>query len=166
MDNDSDPLLTKVNLNHDLSEIFPAIRSEEDLDFISNRYFRRAFRLVLDHPFRDDVLSLHACVIVRGGSILSEGINTPIRNSYVMRFGPHQNCSVHAETSALLRGRNRGVDLRGSVAYIVRLRKKDSTIAMSRPCPFCQETLRKFGIRRVKYSTLGGFAAESVSKFS
>jgi deoxycytidylate deaminase len=163
---DGDPLLTELDLNHDLSKIIPAIRSEQDLDCISNRYFRRAFKLVLEHPFRSDVLSLHACVIVRGGSILSEGINTPIRSSYVMRFGPHPNCSVHAETAALLRGRNRGVDLRGGVAYIVRLRKKDSAIAMSRPCSFCQETLRKFGIRRVKYSTLGGFMAESVSKFS
>lgn len=166
MSNDGDPLLRSLDTNADLSEILPTVRSEDDLEYITNRYFRRAFKLVLDHPFRDNVLSLHGCVIVRGGSILSEGINTPIRNSYVMRFGPHPNCSVHAETAALLKGRNRGVDLRGSVAYIVRLRKKDSTIAMSRPCPFCQETLRKFGIRRVKYSTLGGFASESVSKFS
>lgn len=162
---DGDPLL-RINHNADLSSHLLSIRSEEDLDLVSNRFFRRAFRLILDHPFRNNVLSLHACVIVKGGSILSEGINTPNQNSYVIRFAPHPNCSVHAETAALLQGRNRGVDLRGSKAYIVRLRKKDSTIAMSRPCPFCQTTLKKFGIKKVNYSTLGGFASESVSKFS
>lgn len=124
-------------------------------DLRGNRFFNRAFELIESHPYRDEVLSIHAAVIVRGGKILSSGVNKPKRNMFVDIYAHHPKCVVHAECDAVLKAR-RKIDLRGAKMYVARMLKKNGAIAMSRPCPSCQKILKSYGIKRVYYTTHDG----------
>jgi len=40
----------------------------------------------------------------------------------------------------------------GAIVYVVRVLRKDGTLAMSRPCPDCQAILRSKRVKKVYYS--------------
>lgn len=93
----------------------------------------------------------HAAVIVKGGNILSIGINRPKMNSYVKFYGNHENCgSIHAELDAIFRVR-RKIDLSGCKLYVARLTKR-GVVGMSAPCGMCKRVIQSYGIKRVYYT--------------
>lgn len=109
------------------------------------------------------------CVLVDKHRIISSGHNSSTRCSPLQkkmdteRFGYsdlHRG-PVHAETACLLPLIKQRADLSRSELYIVR-RHKDGSLALSRPCPGCMSLLRASGIRRVYYSTEGGYAYERI----
>ena len=93
----------------------------------------------------------HGAVIVRGGSVLSFGvnkwrnksINPPTSDEY------NPNLSYHAEVDAINHANS---DLRGATIYVARI-GKDGTHRLSRPCMRCTKALKKAGIKKVVYTT-------------
>lgn len=120
------------------------------------RYLGLAIEAIKNHPFKDEVKSIHGAVLVRGGSILACGINKPKRNVFVDIHAVHDKATIHAECDVILQARNR-TNLRGSTIYVARLLKFDGSIAMSRPCPSCIRICAKYGIKKVYYTTEEGF---------
>ena len=89
-------------------------------------------------------------VIVSGGRVLSSGSNQHKKNAFVgAYYCEHSN--KHAELNAIQQVR-RKTDLRGAKIYVVRVQHDRKTLAMARPCEYCQELLRAYGIKRAYYS--------------
>lgn len=91
----------------------------------------------------------HGAVIVRGGSVLSVGVNK-WKNVFPLdipcpEYNP--NISIHAEVDAL----SRCADPRGATIYIARVNKSGKE-RMSRPCIDCEKALIKAGIKKVIYT--------------
>ena len=124
-------------------------------DLRSHRYFRHVVDLLSNHPHKNELISLHASVIVRGGSILSIGYNKPSVNGFVRAYRPHRNFSVHSEADAIMKARKK-INLVGSKIYIARVQKNETRVAISAPCPTCQEMLFNYGISRALYTTYTG----------
>ena len=95
-----------------------------------------------------------AC-IVRGGRILSSGVNRIGYSRY--RLDRRFPESIHAEVAAiveLLKAR-RSHELVGSTLYVSRIDAGGSP-RMARPCSYCQRIIESVGIRKVFYTTNKG----------
>lgn len=127
--------------------------SEDALcDLSEHRIFGKLLHMAKNHPHRNEMCSLHAAAIVRGGSIISFGINKPKRNVFVDLHAHHKGCTVHAEVDAVLKIRKK-IDLTGAKIYVVRVKKIDAQAGNSAPCEMCQNVLKKYGIKRAHYTT-------------
>ncbi len=123
---------------------------------LSNRFFRRAFKIATSHLQSPEVLvSYHAALIVRGGNVISAGVNTNKRHMFVKLHNFEEHNGIHAECAAILAARKK-VDLTGCTAYVLRVLRDGRSIAMSRPCEKCEVVLRDFGIKKVYYTQDGG----------
>lgn len=91
----------------------------------------------------------HGAVIVKGGRVISVGINT-MRNDPDKVEDARTQSSVHAEVAAI-RAVGHDVNLKGAEIYIARVSKKGEPM-MSGPCDNCQDALRSAGIRKVHYT--------------
>ena len=91
----------------------------------------------------------HGAVIVVDNEIIATGFN------YHYEHMCHKN-SIHAEVDALInvKGRRRNL-LTYAEMYVVRIGTKsmDCPLKYSRPCCDCQKAIKKYGIRKVYYST-------------
>lgn len=93
----------------------------------------------------------HGAVIVKGGSVLSLGVNKwrnksvnpPVDGSY----NPH--LSYHAEVDAINHANS---DLNGATVYVARI-GKDGTPRFSRPCSRCTQALKAAGVKKVVYTS-------------
>ena len=75
-------------------------------------------------------------VIVRGGTVLAVGAN-------------NYDKGLHAEVASILKCKS---NLRGADIYVARyLRSK--VCGLAKPCPVCENLIRKVGIKRVFYTT-------------
>jgi deoxycytidylate deaminase len=108
------------------------------------------------------------CVIVDHHRIISSGHNSntkchPIQKELDTRFfGEESRGPVHAELAALLPLiKQHNIDLSGATLYTYREDKHDH-IAMSRPCPRCMSLIKKYGIKKIKYTTTDGFVTEKL----
>ncbi len=121
------------------------------------RYMERAIKIAKRHPYEKHLTSWHACVIVKGGCIVSEGVNKSKSNMFIKIHEVKDFTNIHAECDAILRARKK-IDLTGARAYVVRILKDKKTLAMSKPCPLCQERLKAYGISKVYFTTETGFS--------
>lgn len=85
-----------------------------------------------------------ACLVVRGGSVLSADINV----TKIDPTTPPNRFSTHAEIGAM----KACSDPSGATLYIARL-KLDGTTAIARPCSWCMQEIQKNDIYRVVYTT-------------
>lgn len=93
----------------------------------------------------------HAAVITKGGRVLSVGINT---NKAGCLIDPlYEMKGVHAELNALCRLSEK--QIRGSTLYVAGWSKANNLI-LSKPCPKCQEYIKKFDLKAVYYATPNG----------
>lgn len=90
------------------------------------------------------------CVIVRGNNILSLSANK--LKSHPLAKTPYNQ--LHAEIGAILS--NDKQTLKGSTAYTYR-QHKDGTLAMAKPCIYCQAALVEIGIKRVFFTSDNGY---------
>lgn len=90
----------------------------------------------------------HGAVIVKGGRVLSVGINS-LRDIEPRYKSGVKAPGIHAEVAAI-RGVGRDVDLSGATIYVARVNGKGPQ--MSKPCPDCQIALKNAGIRKVFYT--------------
>jgi len=108
-----------------------------------------AARLLLPHS--NCLKRQYACVIVKGGYIISKGYNTSLvacttcaRMDIEHNIGDYAECqSVHAEQAALIKARENS--LQGAELYLVCADEVDPI-----PCPTCQKLLDWSGVKQVK----------------
>lgn len=118
------------------------------------KYFRLIYNKVLFHPDRENLTALHGTVLVRGGAVVSLGLNDPGRNCFSDYYATHNSFTIHSELAAIRKVR-RKIDLSGCVAYNLRL-DKHGEIKMAKPCAGCQKLLADYGIKKCYYSVDGG----------
>jgi len=98
----------------------------------------------------------------RKGRLISVGHNQynkshPLQKSYAQRVNLECKDKLHAEIQCLIRSGDK-------VAYRLTVERylKDSTMAMAKPCPICQEAIKDFGVKIVEYTTENGWVKEEV----
>ncbi len=91
----------------------------------------------------------HGAVIVRGGRVLSTGVNKE-RNHPMIVSSEHikTHCSVHAEVDAI----KRAGDVRGATIYVARVNRRGQE-RNSRPCWRCYEEIKQSGIKKIIYTS-------------
>ncbi len=120
-----------------------------------HRYFRHIIDVLQEHPHSDELLSIHAAVLIQGKTIISVGWNKPKSNGLVRTYAPHDRMTIHAEVDCVLRGRRKH-DLTGSTIYVARKYKEHDYLTMSAPCSTCYTILRRYGVRHVYYTNGNG----------
>lgn len=120
-------------------------------DLSGHRYFRHTVDILKNHPFQDELISIHAAVLVRGSQILSIGFNKPTKPKIVRDIATHPNLTLHAEIDVLNLCKKR--DLRGSKIYVARVLKDRNKVAISCPCHICQKVLAERGVQRAIFTT-------------
>jgi len=133
---------------------------------ISNHaFFKIALNDALKHPFRNEVKSIHSALVVRGGNIISRGLNRPKRNVFSRLYSKHPRCVIHSEIDAILQARRKS-DLRGAKIYVLRIRKDNAQVANSRPCANCMRAIKNYGIKKVIYTIDGNdFESFNLSEY-
>lgn len=116
---------------------------------------KRISRYALD----SDCYQKHAAACVKGGRILSVGINKNTAPGRQWLDGVP--CSEHAEVAALRQIK----DTRGVTLYVSRVRK-DGSSGYSRPCANCQKYIAESGIKKVVYTDDNTFAANEDLAFT
>lgn len=124
------------------------------VEFPKNTALSNRQRSFLDVASRlaesSDGVYKHGAVVVRGGSVLSVGVNK-WKNKELPPTSPdvyNPNITVHAEIDALSRVK----DARGTTIYVARVTKLGEE-RFSRPCPRCEKVLVAAGVKRVVYTT-------------
>lgn len=110
-------------------------------------YLRRALRLAETGTCNQR----HGAIIVKGGRVLSVGINTQ-RNTPADSI-PYEDVAVHAEEAAL---RAIGGQARGAKIYVAR-KMKDGSSGLSRPCDRCYRAIKDAGIKEIIYTDYNTF---------
>lgn len=96
------------------------------------------------------------CVIVRGNKIVSIGFNQ--LKTHPKSVTPYRQ--LHAELSAILDIDKR--TLAGCQAYVYR-EHRDGTLAVSRPCQYCQAALTAVGITQVFFTDEDGYKVQKLN---
>jgi len=95
-------------------------------------------------------------VLVKGGSIISTGINKA-KSDPLIQFMAEQHKGfpqqVHCEVDCLSGVQRHNI--RGCVLYIARIKLTDNSFAIARPCNMCEAFLKQHKIKRVYYSITG-----------
>lgn len=98
---------------------------------------------------QSDCRMKHGAVVVRGGSVISTGVNKDRSHPRVVSTEHiKDHCSVHAEVDAIKKAK----DVVGATIYVARVNKKGKT-RDSRPCNRCYEIIQSNGIKKIIYST-------------
>ena len=66
---------------------------------------------------------------------------------------------LHAEMSCLMQIKDMDIDFNKVELYVYR-ENKNGIIAISRPCGACMKMIDRLGIKKIHYTTNGGFADE------
>lgn len=98
-----------------------------------------------------DCRQRHGAAIVRGGSIISLGINRNRNHPLVLRDPEVMgtSASTHAEVVAIRQAS--ASSLQGAVLYVARINKQGEPM-MSRPCNRCYLKLIDAGIKEVVFT--------------
>ena len=76
----------------------------------------------------------------------------PLQKMFSIKAGESElKCVTHAEVNAIIKSRGKPID-----SILVQRFAADGTPALARPCPSCQEAIKAFGIRLVRYTTTTG----------
>ena len=137
---------------------------------ITNKYLKMALRAVEGHDYDENLKSFHAAVIVRGGKVLSVGVNKfkthtmaviPRISELANYRGLDYIQSIHAEMDAINKVSNKD-SLKNAKIFVARLDRLGEP-AMSCPCPLCQYHIKKHGIKKMIYTTGFGPHLENIS---
>ncbi len=94
------------------------------------------------HQFR------HAAVVYKGKRVFGLGWNNNKPTSVIDAKFPYP--TRHAEIAAMINATNQ--DISGCDVLVIRVGRHNNNLLNSRPCEMCQDTMRKYGIRRCYYS--------------
>ena len=116
-----------------------------------NRHSQEYVELARNVAKKSQMLHRHGCVIVYKDKIIT-GYNTSLnlRNEI-------EGSSVHAEMNALKKARKilTKSELKNSKLYIIRIGtdSMSNPLKYSKPCPYCEKSIKDAGISKVFYST-------------
>lgn len=100
-------------------------------------------------------------VIVLGNRVISVGYNQVEKaHPLVRKYNKFQG--LHAEIHSLFGVRHKH-DLRGAKVVVYR-ENKDGELAMCRPCSVCQKILSTYGVKKMIYTTNGGWNSEDITE--
>ena len=119
-----------------------------------NKFLSAAIRKIDSSNSDYSVQHRHAAVIVKGGRVLSSGVNRikTHPNAVVEDEDGELICkSIHAEMDAISRVKNKD-QLKGATIYVARKGRSDK-VGMSLPCTMCQRALRKHGLSKAVFTT-------------
>jgi deoxycytidylate deaminase len=116
----------------------------------THKYYRIVYEMVKNHPDTKALCALHGSVLVRGGKILSIGLNDPGRSAFSDSYATHACFTRHAELNAI-RSVRKKIDLTGAVCYNIRV-DKWGKVRLSAPCKGCQQLLIDYGIKKCYFS--------------
>lgn len=127
------------------------------------------FNKAKEISYLSDYKRVHiGCIAVYKNHILAVGYNTnkthPLQQKYnkyrKMKYeGTEPAASLHAEMSCLMQIKDMDIDFNKVELYVYR-ENKNGIIAISRPCAACMKMIDKLGIKKIHYTTDGGFADE------
>ena len=107
---------------------------------------------------------LTATTFCSKGRVIAHGTNNyrkshPLQQYFSVKAGESEKkCVIHAELSAILKSRGKPID-----SILVQRFAADGTPALAMPCKSCQEAIKAFGIRLVRYTTTTGVNSYAVS---
>lgn len=107
------------------------------------------------------------CVAVYKNHVLAVGYNTNKTHPLQMKYNKYRDHKyngdftqkLHAEMSCLNQIKDMDLDF-GKVELYVYREDKNRNLAMCRPCAACMRAIDDLGIKRIHYTTYGGFADE------
>jgi len=105
-----------------------------------------AIDIAIDQARKSNGSFKHGCVVMSGKNVIAKG-NNHERN----KVG---TLSIHAEMDAIWRMDSDQYS--NKKAVIVRLSKRATKLANSRPCSICMGLLKQHGITTIAYSTASG----------
>lgn len=100
--------------------------------------------------------------------ILAVGYNTnkthPIQKKYnkyrkLIYGNTEPIAKLHAEVSCLMQIKDMDIDF-GKVELYIYREDRNKNLAISRPCGACMKMIDDLGIKKIHYTTYGGFADE------
>ena len=122
-------------------------KCQKEILSLSNKD-HRYLKLAMNLAMSSDCNFKHGAVIVKGGRVISTGINR-FKNHPKAVSPEHikQYCSVHAEVDAIRKLKS----ARGATIYVARIGKRGNR-ALSRPCPNCYAAIKSAGIAKIVYT--------------
>jgi deoxycytidylate deaminase len=98
----------------------------------------------------------HGAVLVKGSTVVNASCNKGGFNSFGARFRKKEygSATLHAELGAILNVERSNTE--GATIYVVRVNKRGQQ-RLSKPCHMCESAMKYCGIKRVVYSTNGGY---------
>ncbi|MEM4379219.1 MAG: deaminase [Thermoplasmatales archaeon] len=117
---------------------------------MKNKHFKVAKMLSKMSPSDPQM----GCVIIKKNRIVAMGYNNKLKT--------HPKCNtkfnrLHAELHAMI-GANFD-DLCGATVYVYR-EYKNGKPALAKPCPVCEQELRRAGVAKVYYTDSHGYSEE------
>lgn len=125
---------------------------------IKNRHYQYLFEAKKE-AYKSDLTHQHGCIIVHNKKIVARGHN--ITHDF------EEMNSIHAEIDALnnlnkiVKFKNKRIR-KNCCLYIVRIKKCDDTLKMSKPCKHCAERIVKSNIGKVYYSVDNNFVDDMI----
>ena len=119
-----------------------------------NKFLSAAIRKIDSSNSDYSVQHRHAAVVVKGGRVLSSGVNRikTHPSAVVEDENGELVCkSIHAEMDAISRVKNKE-QLKGATIYVARKGRSDQ-VGMSLPCTMCQRALKKHGLSKAVFTT-------------
>lgn len=127
------------------------------------------FNRAKEISYLSDYNRIHiGCVAVYKNQVLAVGYNTnkthPLQNKYnKYRNMTYENTepksSLHAEMSCLMQIKDMDIDFSKVELYVYR-ENKNGNLSMCRPCRACMKMIDDLRIKKIHYTTDGGFAYE------
>lgn len=98
----------------------------------------------------------HGAVLVKGSAVINASCNKNGFNSFGARFRKKEygTATLHAELGAILNVERSKTE--GATIYVVRINRRGEE-RLSKPCHMCRSAMEHCGIKRVVYSTNGGY---------
>ncbi len=130
---------------------------------------RSYFRIAATESILSDHRCRIGCVVVNNHHVIGTGHNSASdEHGFQVRlnkkfFNMENAGHKHAEIDALLPLIRQHIDLSAATLYVYR-KNGLGKLAMSRPCPRCMSVIKECGIKKVKYTTPDGYAAELLNK--
>lgn len=97
---------------------------------------------------------LTATTFDRKGRVIAHAKNDynrshPLSKYFSLKAGESEKkCALHAELSAIIKSRGKPID-----SIFVQRFAADGSYALAKPCKSCQEAIKAYGIRLVRFTT-------------
>lgn len=111
----------------------------------SHRFFRLAIKAAKKSDYKYNNTFYLGAVIFKGKRVFAVGSNT---NKEHPTYGSGMFKSIHAEGRAIMKAVNRNINLKGATILVYRKNHK-----LAKPCKDCQKLIKKYGIKKVIYSS-------------